>query len=355
MLTYNQEKYIRDAVRGILVQTYEPLEIVIFDDCSTDRTWEIINEEVEAYKVAGGVHKNIALNRNDHNLGLLANFEKMVTFCHGELVVAHAGDDISLPNRVSRTVATWMMDGSRAKLIHCGAWKFDEGGVFDEVEHLSAFHPRGACVAYTRDTFLKFPPVDMRDAYEDRPYTCRAFIMGPELYIPEKLVLYRTSGGLSNSLKNSQQIRSFKHTLAGIEQNFIDLQFAKKKGWIDASRYDELCVCVEEVKLEFSQLLSGLAEKTVVGRWRRGPYNFMKIFALLKTFVKGYGRNPGNLLPLIRMALVLLPFRLGFPLLDWFNSKWEAMRRRRNRRRHSVDTQAIKDVFRNYDIKIFED
>lgn len=201
----------------------------------------------------------------------------------------------------------------------------------------------------------KLIALESRDAYEDRPYSCRALILGSELYIPEKLVLYRASTGVSNSLKSLQQIRSFKHTLAGIEQNFIDLQYAKKNGWIDTCRYDELRVQVGKVKSEFSQLLSWRAEKSVVGRWRHGPYNLMKIFGLIKTFVKGYEQHPGNLLPLVQIALVLLPFRLGFPLLDWFNAKWDAMRRRRNRQRYSLDTQAVKDVFRNYDIKLFED
>ena len=67
MGTYNQEEYVRDSVRGLLSQTYTPLEIVISDDCSKDHTWEIILEEVENYRKSGGEHK-IVLNRNAHNL-----------------------------------------------------------------------------------------------------------------------------------------------------------------------------------------------------------------------------------------------------------------------------------------------
>ena len=76
MLTYNQERYVRDAVRGVLAQTYEPLEIVISDDCSTDGTWNIILEEVDAYRKSGGVHKNIVLNRNEKNLGLIRHCQE---------------------------------------------------------------------------------------------------------------------------------------------------------------------------------------------------------------------------------------------------------------------------------------
>jgi hypothetical protein len=39
LFVYNQEKYIREAVEGAFSQTYEPLEIILSDDCSTDRTF----------------------------------------------------------------------------------------------------------------------------------------------------------------------------------------------------------------------------------------------------------------------------------------------------------------------------
>ena len=42
LFTYNQERYVREAVEGVLAQTYEPLEIIISDDCSTDMTFSII-------------------------------------------------------------------------------------------------------------------------------------------------------------------------------------------------------------------------------------------------------------------------------------------------------------------------
>jgi glycosyltransferase involved in cell wall biosynthesis len=51
MFAYNHERFIAEAVRGALSQTYSPLEIIISDDCSTDRTFEIIQSEVAGYSV----------------------------------------------------------------------------------------------------------------------------------------------------------------------------------------------------------------------------------------------------------------------------------------------------------------
>ena len=80
MITYNQERYVRDAVRGALAQTYEPLEIVISDDCSTDSTWDIIRDEVEAYRKSGGIHKNI-VNHQISTETQRSNHKNMVFEC----------------------------------------------------------------------------------------------------------------------------------------------------------------------------------------------------------------------------------------------------------------------------------
>ena len=44
LFAYNQEQYIREAIEGAFAQTYQPLEIILSDDCSTDRTFEIMRE-----------------------------------------------------------------------------------------------------------------------------------------------------------------------------------------------------------------------------------------------------------------------------------------------------------------------
>ena len=53
VVTYNQEKYIEDACKAALAQTYSPLEIIFSDDASPDKTFDIILENVKNYN---GIH-----------------------------------------------------------------------------------------------------------------------------------------------------------------------------------------------------------------------------------------------------------------------------------------------------------
>lgn len=71
LLTYNQEDFVGDALRSLLDQDYQDLQIVVSDDNSADSTWRVVNSIVEAYVGS----KRIILNRNSTNLGLVGNYE----------------------------------------------------------------------------------------------------------------------------------------------------------------------------------------------------------------------------------------------------------------------------------------
>ncbi|RYZ52291.1 MAG: glycosyltransferase [Sphingobacteriales bacterium] len=104
LFAFNQENYIEEAVEGAFSQTYSPLEIILSDDCSTDRTFEILEEKVLSYT---GPHK-VRLNRNVPNVGLIAHVTKVQEMATGAFIVTAAGDDISMPDRVAELVEVWL-------------------------------------------------------------------------------------------------------------------------------------------------------------------------------------------------------------------------------------------------------
>ena len=100
LFAYKQEQFVREAVEGAFSQTYEPLEIVLSDDCSPDNTFAIMQEMAAAYK---GPHK-VILSRNEKNLGLAGHINHVVGLSHGEWIVMASGDDVSFPHRTTDCV-----------------------------------------------------------------------------------------------------------------------------------------------------------------------------------------------------------------------------------------------------------
>src|SRR5215470_19484540 len=111
---FNQEAFIREAVEAAFAQTYSPLEIVLSDDCSKDKTFEIMCEMAKAYR---GPHR-IVLNRNPARRSIGGHINRIMEVSQGELVLAAAGDDISLPQRTQANYEAWEASGRKATSIH---------------------------------------------------------------------------------------------------------------------------------------------------------------------------------------------------------------------------------------------
>lgn len=88
MITYNHEKYIAQAIDSVLMQkTNFDFEIVIGEDCSTDRTREIVLE----YKAK---HPDkIKLLLQEKNVGMMQNFIDTLNACKGKYIAMLEGDD----------------------------------------------------------------------------------------------------------------------------------------------------------------------------------------------------------------------------------------------------------------------
>src|SRR3954469_5695786 len=120
----NQERFIREAVEAALAQTYSPLEIVLSDDHSEDRTFEIMQEMAAAYC---GPHK-IILNQNPKRRCIGGHINRVVEISNGELIIGAAGDDVSLPERTRTAYETWEESARRATSIHSNFVQIDAKG-----------------------------------------------------------------------------------------------------------------------------------------------------------------------------------------------------------------------------------
>lgn len=84
--TYNQEKYIGEAIESALAQDYPNLEIIVADDCSTDSTAKKVHPYTEDHR--------FHYHRNKSNLGRVGNYHNTAhNLAHGEWLINLDGDD----------------------------------------------------------------------------------------------------------------------------------------------------------------------------------------------------------------------------------------------------------------------
>ena len=51
MTTYNGEKYLNEQLESICAQTYKNVEVIVVDDCSMDKTVEILDQYSKSYNL----------------------------------------------------------------------------------------------------------------------------------------------------------------------------------------------------------------------------------------------------------------------------------------------------------------
>ena len=222
LFAYNQEKFIREAVEGAFAQTYEPLEIILSDDCSTDRTFEIMQEMAAAYE---GPHR-VIIRRNSENLGLMLHLQTVVELASGDFIVLAAGDDISFSNRVAAVCAVVEKDPETMAVFSEYEEFFEEEVPKIEnsvqkasIKSYSLFEMLmngggvgiGATYAYDKKCFT-WPdnlPVDI--VSEDRILPLRAAFLGRVYKIEAPLIHYRQVAGSVGEVHGDRGMLGYNH------------------------------------------------------------------------------------------------------------------------------------------------
>lgn len=87
IICYKQEELIKRAINSLLIQKDYIYEICVSDDCSPDRTWEVLQEYDKKHP---GLFK---LHRNSSNVGIFENIEYTWSMPTGDIIYRLAGDD----------------------------------------------------------------------------------------------------------------------------------------------------------------------------------------------------------------------------------------------------------------------
>ncbi len=246
IFSYNQEKYIEEAIESAVLQTYKGLEIIISDDCSTDNTWQIISKKIDQYK---GQY-NITINRTKQNMGIGKHISYVLcNIAHGKYIILAGGDDISLPNRVEISV------DAMAK-YHVSSFSFNQiyidshskslnKNMFNQINGVKIYNIKdylsdkikgipGASRIIDRKLIDTFGKLNDNCPTEDTTFCLRALLLDGQGVSYTPVIKYRLHD--NNASRPENLYKKFNpHSI--YQQYFNDIEMASKKKLITPNIY----------------------------------------------------------------------------------------------------------------------
>lgn len=213
LVAYNHEAFIEAALLSALRQDIPDYELIVVDDASTDRTREVIRRVLEREAVPG---RRVTTIFHERNQGLLAAINAAMASASGEIFMMMAGDDVSMPDRLRRTLR--IFGENRTVMLVYGAVEVidDLGRPLHPVPASGSVRrityrrgpwgriyagamPCGASAAYRRVLFDVFGPMGPGTHAEDNCYWVRALLLGEIHHDPVRFIQWRQhAANLSN-------------------------------------------------------------------------------------------------------------------------------------------------------------
>lgn len=264
VLAYNHERFIGRCLDGILSQDLdEPIEVIVGEDCSTDRTREVVEGYVGAHP---GV---VRLVTAASNVGMHENHHRLLRASTGDFVAHCEGDDYwHAPDKLRLQVAALRAHPSHSGVhsdvdhlvLHDGSWR--------RREQLWAAQrrPRGALTTYADlvernrvqtcsvllrgDVARSYPASRLaaaRYAVDDWPLFLHATSSGPLALLPRSLATYRSVAGSATNLgaaANERRVRDQYRLITDASDGRPELAPQRRAGLV-ATRDALLLIAVE--------------------------------------------------------------------------------------------------------------
>lgn len=103
VLSYHSEPYILETLESVYRQTYGPLELIVADDGSTDRTAEVARAWIAEKKDR---FVNCVVRVNEVNQGIPGNLNSAIRMAQGKYIKTIAADDLLRPDCIEVNTRT---------------------------------------------------------------------------------------------------------------------------------------------------------------------------------------------------------------------------------------------------------
>jgi alpha-1,3-rhamnosyltransferase len=113
--TYNSAAFVQETLESIFNQSYNPIALVVSDDCSKDNTVEIVQNWIAQPRVIKRFH-SIELVTVPENTGISANCNRSIAAAPSDYLKFIAGDDIILPDGIQKYMA-FVTENPHARIV----------------------------------------------------------------------------------------------------------------------------------------------------------------------------------------------------------------------------------------------
>ena len=119
---YNVEQYLEECLESLLNQTLDNIELIFVEDCSTDKSLDVLENYIRAHQVDG---KTIKIIKHKENKGVSFTREEGVKEAQGEWIIHCDADDIPDRNMYEKLYMKALESGS--DIVVCSYRQFGEG------------------------------------------------------------------------------------------------------------------------------------------------------------------------------------------------------------------------------------
>ncbi|NTE05560.1 glycosyltransferase family 2 protein [Agrobacterium tumefaciens] len=141
---YNRENYISECVNSALNQTYKNLEVIVTDNLSTDKTWQILIDLAKK-------DSRLKIFQNEQNIGPVRNWKKSIDLASGKYTNILWSDDILNPQFIEKAIV-YLENDENVGFVFTKAEIFSQTKAFSNIELFCTGANSGT---YNSDTFIK--------------------------------------------------------------------------------------------------------------------------------------------------------------------------------------------------------
>lgn len=229
-LCYNHAPFLEEALLSVLTQDYSPIEIIVVDDCSTDKSAMLLRQFAAQYPA-------LTVLFHSENKGNCTTFNEALALATGDFIIDFATDDVMPQGRLRKqlaffeaqkpeigvvytNVALINREGKFLKTYYATDAVLPQGNVFEALLRNSFIMPSSMMIR--KGVFDELQGYDARLAYEDFDFWIRSARTWQYAYLPEVLMKQRVFAG-SYSTRFTQRKNNLVPTTVNVCQKAVSL------------------------------------------------------------------------------------------------------------------------------------